>query len=257
MAIRFTPEYNKRINRIVSNYNQKVNRANKRGKINRSELPETVSARLLKKSYSNRSDLERELKNLESFSRKSVRRQDGVLSEYDVKIINQNRLAAIKHYEHEADIIREKANSNYPLQKERLNAIEANLKILKKGVSNANTEELVSMERYIDKYRKSFERRSTGYRGFLSEVEELMKMQKIDKAQRDAFFDKLSQLNEQEFFELYEKNDLISKIYQLADSPKVTGGKLIIHAKDEKEPEKLIQTLLTDIDKLIAEIKNK
>lgn len=256
MAIRFTPEYNARIRKIVGNYNRRVSRAKTEGKMYKSELPEKVTVSMLKQSYSRRADLEQELRNLESFKRKSARQASGrgALSQYDLDIIKSNRNAAIKHFEHLADTIRAKAKSNYPLQKDRLNAIERNLDILRKGPEAASDSELVAMERYIDKYRKSFERQATGYRGFLNEVDLVMNRVGIEKGRKQEFFDKLSKLNEQEFYDLYEKSDLVSKIYELADSPKYTKGKLVLH-ESETAARELIDTLLEEADILIAEVK--
>ena len=256
MAIRFTPEYNARINKIVKNYNQKVNRANRIGKINRDKLPENVSARQLKKSYTRRKDLERELKNLELFSRKSVRNRLDNVSEYDIKLIKSNKQAAIKYYENLADLIAKKAVSGYPLEKRRYNEIQDNLELLKSDISSASVADLKSIERSIDKYRRSFERQATGYRGFLSEIEAIMDRVGVDSTSKKEFFDKLSQLNQEEFYELYESTDIIRSVYELADSPKYTGGKLVLH-DTEKNAKRLIDDLMNDIDYLINKVKSK
>ena len=254
MAIRFTPEYNKYINKIVQNYNKRVSRANTLGKINKSALPEKVSVKTLKKSYTNRADLDRELKNLAMFKRKDARADKGSVAKYDVELIKQNRKATIKYFEKQASYAREKLKNNFPLQRERLNEIEANLDILYKGVKGASPAELKAMERYVDKYRKSFERQATGYRGFLSEVDGIMEKLSIPKDERDNFFEKFSQLSEAEFYDLYERNDLINKIYQIADSPKYTGGKLVMHT-GANEARNYINTLMEEADVLIAETK--
>lgn len=256
MAIKFTPEYNKRINKVVDDYNRKVRRSKSEGKINKNKLPELASVKTLKKSYNRRSDLDRELKNLEAFKRKDVRSVSDGVNEYQIKLINANRDVAIKYFEHQADIIRAKAKSNYPLQKDRLNAIEENLKILKKGTDGASGEDLLAMSRYIDKYRQSFERQATGYRGFLSEVDLIMEHLDIPQSKRDEFFSKLSKLNSEEFMELYEREDIISRIYELADSPKLTGGELQLK-RNEKEARELIDSLLENIDVMIADVKSK
>ena len=254
MAIRYTPEYNKHINKVVDDYNRKVRRARSEGNIKKSDLPEFASVKTLKKSYQHRSDLERELKNLQAFRRKDVRNTSVGINEYEVKLINSNRKKAIKYFEHKADLIRAKANTNYPLQKDRLNAIEENLSLLRKGTSGASEADLRAMSRYIDKYRQSFERQATGYRGFLSEVDLIMGKLDIPAATRDEFFNKLSKLNEEEFMELYEKEDIISRIYELADSPKLTGGELQLKG-NETEARELIDSLLENVDLMIKEVK--
>lgn len=256
MAIRFTPEYNARINKIVQDYNRRVRRANVEGKIRKDQLPEKVSVKTLKKSYTNRADLERELKNLESFRRKSVRAESEGINTYESDIIAQNRRAAIKYWEKQAAYAKAKADKNYPLQKDRYNEISRNLDILKRGTKSATPSEMQAMSAYVDKYRKSFERQATGYRGFLSEVDAVMERLQYSKAQRDEVFEKMSQLNPQQLYYLYETSDVISKIYELADSPKLSGGKLIIH-DDEKSARKHINTLLAEIDTMVKEAQEQ
>ena len=257
MAIRFTPEYNEQISKIVRDYNQRVRRANKEGKLRKSNLPETVSARVLKKSYTNRTDLDRELKTLQMFNRKMARQPVGEhLTEYDIATIKANKQAAIQHFEKIADIVKDKVKKNLPLQQGRLDTIEANIKNLQQDIDLASEADLRGMLAYVNKYRKSFERQATGYRGFLSEVDMIMDRVGISKEQKDEFFKKMASLNSEEFYELYEKSDLISKIYELADSPKYTGGKLVLY-DTEQNAKDLINTLLQEADMLIADVKSK
>lgn len=256
MAIRFTPEYNKYIRKTVNEYNRKVQRANTEGKIKKVNLPELASVKTLKKSYLHREDLDKELANLKAFSRKSIRKEKvGGVNEYQLNLIKNNREKTIEFFEHKADVIRKKATSGYPLQKDRLVAIEENLDILKKGVDGASEDDLKAMYAYVNKYRGSFERQATGYRGFLSQVDLVMDDIGVPKDKQDEFFNKLSKLSEEEFMDLYEKNDIIDDIFNLADSPKLTGGVFMV--KDEERAENLINELLGNIDTLIKEVKNK
>ena len=257
MAIRFTPEYNERINKIVRNYNARVRKANKEGRLRKSNLPETVSARTLKKSYTSRTDLDRELRTLEMFNRKMARHPVGEhLTEYDIATIKANKQATIEHFEKLADVVRSKVGKNLPLQQGRLDTIEVNIKNLMQDVDTASESDKRAMLAYVNKYRKNFERQANGYRGFLSEVDMIMDRVGVSKEQKDVFFKKLSKLNSEEFYELYEKSDLVSKVYELADSPKYTGGKLVLYDTEQNARE-LIDTLLQEADMLIAEVKSK
>ena len=257
MAIRFTPEYNARSNRIVKNFNQKVNRANRIGKIPRKNLPANVSLRQLKKSYTNRKDLERELKNLELFNRKSVRQQySKYATGYDIDLIKANKENAAQYFQWRSDLLAKKAVSGYPLSASRWKEYQANAAILRKDLSTASQSELDSMSALVSDYRQSFERRATGYRGFLSQVDILMEETGFDKQQRDLFFKKFSKLTEDEFLDLYESNDLIKRIYDFADSPKLTGGVLKLNASKKEIKEKL-NTLLEEQDYLIESVKRK
>lgn len=255
MAIRFTPEYNEHINKVVQNYNKRITRANTIGKIKKASLPDKVSVKTLKKAYTSRKDLDRELKNLAMFRRKDARKVAGEkINNYDVELINQNRKAAIKYFEKQADYMRMKIGKNMPLSSGELKAVELNIDLLRKGTKDAPEEDIRAMKAYIEKYRQSFERQSTGYRGFLSEVDAIMMRLGISKSERDQFFDKFSELDAGQFMDLYERNDLINKIYQLADSPKYTGGKLVLH-NSEEEARQLVETLMEEADILVAETK--
>lgn len=254
MAIRFTPEYNARIKRTVVNYNQRVRRANKEAKIRKSELPGIASIKTLKKSYTNRRDLERELRNLELFRRKSARHYDKVISDYDINMISRNRRKAIEHYRFLADIAKSRIKHGYPSEKADLFHYENIIRNLSQDISKSSDAELRAMKGNVEDYRKSFERQATGYRGFLSEVEMIMDRVGINRTDKEIFFDKLSQLNSEEFFEAYKKSDLVSKIYDLADSPKYTRGKLVLYST-EKDARELIDTLLEEIDVIIKDVK--
>lgn len=256
MAIRFTPELNSRISKTVRNYNTRVRRANVEGKIRKDNLPEQISIKMLKKSYSRRADLERELKNLETFNRKSVRQESDGINKYETSIIEKNRKSAIKYWEQQASYAKAKAEQNYPLQKNRYNEIVRNLNILKKKPSDASPVELQAMYNYVDRYRKSFERQATGYRGFLGEVDAVMERLEYSKDERDRVFNKLSELEPHQLYYLYETSDVIGKIYELADSPKTTGGKLVLH-DDEASARTHIDTLLEKIDIMVQEAKEQ
>lgn len=257
MAIRFTPEYNKHINDIVERYNKKVRRSHAEGNIKKKDLPEVVSVKTLKKSYVRRSDLNRELDTLAAFSRKSVRKQvTEHVSNYDLESININKEAAIKFYEEQRRIVKKRLKSKFPLQQARLSAIEENLKLLKKDTSKLGDKELWAVKGAVEDFRQSFERQASGYRGFLSEVELVMRELGISKSDRDEFFNKFSKLNPEEMFELYENNNLINRIYMLADSPKYTGGKIEINTTEE-DARDLINELMQQADELIASVKKK
>ena len=263
MAIRYTPEYNKRITNIVRNYNRAVIKSNKSDKIRKDKLPETVSVKMLKKSYTRKADLERELRTLERFSRESAKTSYAIgISNYDIQTIRANKRATIKYFENISNIIKSKDLQNRPSEQARLKTIEKNLKILRKSTTSATEDELEAMSAYVDKYRKSFERQATGYRGFMSEVEAVIdrvnegadEKDKITEEMKEEFFNKFSKLNQEEFYELYERSDLIKRVYMLADSPKYTGGELQLHLTENKA-RNLMHTLLEEADILVNQVK--
>lgn len=262
MAIRYTPEYNRRIRRVVENYNRKLSRARQIDKVKKADLPEQVSVKTLKNSFTRRRDLERELRTLEKFSRQSVKQSVGRVTVYDREVIKKNRRATIKYFENTVRAIRKKDIKYYPGEQARVKTIEQNLDILRKGVSRATESEIETMKAYVDKYRKSFQIQASGYRGFMSEVEQIIDAvnigagdEQISDADKDAFFKKFSKLTPEEMYELYESSDLIGRVYRLADSPKYTGGELKIYASDDYA-RTLIKALMEEADLLISEVKS-
>lgn len=253
MSIRLSAEDNERINKIVKNYNQRIKRANKINKVSKILLPEPASARIIKKSFDSRKDLERELMNMELFTSKAATTKIADwLTAYDYSMLKRNKQAATQYWEKRAESIRKNLKSPFPAENARLKTVEQNLEILKKPISEMSINELTSASRYVDKFRKSFERQATGYRGFLSEVEFVMKNVGISKSKRDVFFDKLTQLTPDEFYYMYDKYELIERIYDLADSPKYGDVKI---NTDEETARRFIDTMLEDIDVMIAETK--
>lgn len=264
MAIRYTPEFNKRISRIVRRYNTALKKAHDIDKIRKDRLPDPVSVKSLKSSYTKRRDLERELRTLEKFSRQSVKNeQRGGISNYEYESIKKNRQVTIKYFENTVRVLRSKALNNYPSELNRVKTIERNLDILRKGASRATDDELKTMKAYVDKYRKSFTLQASGYRGFMSEIEMIIDYlnlsasedEKITDEQKEAFFKKFSALTPEEFYEIYEEKDLVERVYMLADSPKYTGGELKLYGSSEYARD-LINTLMEEADLLIAEVKS-
>lgn len=245
MAINYDSALNARMSRIVRNYNRRVEGTN---------APKVSVARL-RKNYYRRADLNRELKNLEAFTKKTAFKDPTAkVSDYDKELIKANRDATIKFLEEKLGYLHKRHKSGFPIEQAQFKNIELNIENLKKDINIASQIELGAMAGEVNEYRKSFEERGAGYRGFLSEVEFVMGNVGIPKAQRDEFFEKMKQLNPHEFLEMYNNSDLIARIYDLADSPTVGGVKLNTTVEDAKEK---IETLLEEIDVLIDDVKDK
>lgn len=262
MSIKYTPEDNDRIRRIVNTYNAKVRSAHSKDKIPKKRLPELASIATIKKSYNKRADLNRELKNLQLFSKTLTEVVDenemnGPVTKYDIELIKANRKAASNYFKKQIELIKSTMKGYSPIQQQRIDLIQEHVDLLDDmDLGKATLSELKSMERYVDKYRRNFERQASGYRGFLSEVEVIMDRVGVSEAKKEEFFNKLSKLNSEEFYQLYEKYDIIDAIYRLADSPKYTGGEWIIYDDGERAGQ-LVDELLEDIDVMIESVKAK
>lgn len=262
MSIKYTPEDDKRIRRIVNSYNTKVRMAHSKGKIPKKRLPDLTTVDTIKKSYNKRADLNRELKNLQLFSKSltevvAENEMNGPVTKYDLELIKANRKAASNYFKKQIELIQSTMKGYSPIQQQRIDLIQEHVDLLDgMDLGKATLSELKSMERYVDKYRKNFERQATGYRGFLGEVEIIMDRVGVPDSKKEEFFNKLSKINSEEFYQLYEKYDIIDAIYRLADSPKTAGGEMIIYDDGERAAD-LIDELLEDIDVMIESVKAK
>lgn len=90
--IRWTEQDTKEINRVVKNFNSKINRLAKQNPSIASILPERVSGKQLKEIINTRQDLKRELNALKRFSKRGSEEIVNVPnSEYDLKITSWQR----------------------------------------------------------------------------------------------------------------------------------------------------------------------
>ena len=103
MSIRYDKKLTKEIQRVVRNFNQKVDRLEKvNQKLGLYDLPDRVSIKALKKSVSSRKELYRELDNLSLFSQKGMERSintaSGVMSRYDFELLKKEQRRLKSYY---------------------------------------------------------------------------------------------------------------------------------------------------------------
>ena len=113
MAIKFDPDYNREIRRIVYNFNRKRNRAKKQG-IPEKFLPEKRYVSELKMEYLTRSELDRELRNLEKFNTMGLDAYSvvetlggGRTSQYNLNYIKSNLKATKDFYDRQIEEFKE------------------------------------------------------------------------------------------------------------------------------------------------------
>lgn len=252
MAIRFTPEYNRNLYKIVKNYNQKVKRANEEGKIPRALLPQEVSIRQLKRNYTSREELDRELENLKLFKRKSIRHSAGEpITGYEMQVLRTTQQKAKEFYEHQYKVFKPVARPYDPEDISKLEMFKTNIELLNKDIDKVAEDDLKAMERAVHNYRHSFNKQGAGYRAFLEEIEWVMNTVGVPKAEKEAFFKKIKKLTPQQFYDIYVSQDLVQRAYELADSP--AYGKMKLNTTEENAREDIIQPLLDSIDIFIQE----
>lgn len=257
MSIKYTPEYNKEIRKAVKHFNTVRKTLSKRG-IKLTPAPIKVSE--LKARYQTRSELNKELNLLNKISSsndrllKEVETAGGATAiKWNLDYLKQNTKNAIDYFKWEKEL-ELKNHPVYPHERERLNEIERNIEVLQQDVNFMNQNQFKEYSGAIKEYFQIFNHMKTGYRGFLWQIENAMRITGYDDRQVNSLFKKLKQLNPSEFHEYYRNNDLVKRIYEIVRSPVHGDVKLTTTEDDAKD---LIDTLLEEVDEDIAKIKSK
>lgn len=255
MTIKYNAKYNEEIRSIVRNFNKRRNRAEKAGYTN---LPPIAKVSELKARYSSRNELERALGNLERFRHKTLEKienRGGAKSiSWEYQNIKANLNAARQFHRREYERI-SKRIGRFPGERLRLDAIAAKISLLDKDINYLNQDEFRSYRSAVLEYINFPLRVEKGYKGFLSEIDLVMGHLQFPDERKSKIIDKFKELSPNQLFYVYNNNDLVGKIYELMDSPVYNKtGKL---QDDDKEAEKLFNTLEEEIDDIIEDAKTK
>lgn len=254
MSIRYDKELNSRIRREVDNFNKKRKRAIQRGF---RQLPPAMKVSELKARYTVRNDLNRELNRLRKFNitdaLKKVETQGGIDSTaWEMKYLKGNVRNARDYFQRELNRASKRV-AKFPGEAERVNNIRAKIDALDIDLAYMNQEQFRSARRAIFEYVEAPAKRKAGYRGFLTEVDLVMQRLGYSQDDIDSVLDKFNELNPDQFLYAYDHFDIISRIYELADSPIYGGLKL---NTSEKDAENLVDTLMEQVDGVITDAKN-
>lgn len=260
MPIKYDSEYNKRIAKDVKNFNAKRKRAIARGYKN---VPEHLKVSELKSRYTTKKAMESQLRQLRRFTQnrgydvlKKVEKQGGAEAiKWEWNYLKSNVKLAKEFYQRQYDLLASKVGE-FPGERMQLDAIAAKLQTLDLDVRYMDQSQFNSFRAAIRGFMNYPKKLKAGYRGFLSEVDLVMTMVGIDEERKKKFFNKVNTLYPEQFNYLYQKSDLISRIYELADSPIYTGGELKLNTTVDIA-EDLIETLLEETDELVKEAKEK
>lgn len=256
MAIKFDPAYNAEIRRVVRNFNQKRNRAIKRGfKL----LPPLLSTKELKLRYETKSELNRELNRIKRFNRsgdealKIVETSGGAKAikwEYDY--LKSNLRYAKQFYDREIEDAR---NLDTPMQVakvEYINNMKAKRDYLNLELSQLNQSQFRTFRSTINEYLHANEARANGYRNWMNEVEVIMRNLGYDNKSINKFFEGFDSLTSRQFLTMYRQNPLVSRIYELYIPTNDGSFKLSTTEDDAKE---LIDTFIEEKNEMIMKAK--
>lgn len=256
MAIRFDHDYSAEIRRIVRNFNQKRNRAIKRGY---KYLPPKLTVSELKSRYTSRSQLNRELNALKRFNRggdealKVVETSGGAKAiKWEYEYLKRNLKYAKEFYDRE---ISEAVKLDTPMmvaKAEYINNLKSKRDYLNLELSELSQSQFRTFRNTINEYLYANERNLSGYRNWMKEVELIMRNLGFDNKTINKFFEGFNELTPRQFLTMYRQSALVSRIYELYIPTKDHSFKLSTTEEDAKD---LINTFMAEKDEMIKKAK--
>lgn len=256
MAIRFDKAYNAEIRRVVRNFNQKRNRAIKRGY---RYLPPKLTVSELKSRYTTRSQLNRELSMLKKFNKqgdkalKVVETSGGAKAiKWELDYLKKNLNYAKEFYDRE---IRDAARLDTPMmvaKAEYLNNLKAKRDYLDLELTELNQSQFRTFRNTINEYLYANQRNLASYRNWMGEVELIMRNLGYDNKTINKFFEGFNELTPRQFLNMYRQSALVSRIYELYIPTRDHSFKLSTTEEDAKE---LINTFMMEKDEMIQKAK--
>lgn len=258
MAIKFDKAYNAEIRRVVRNFNQKRNRAIKRGY---KYLPPKMTVSELKSRYTSRSQLNRDLNALKRFNRegdkalKVVETSGGAKAikwEYDY--LKKNLQYAKEFYDRE---IEDAARLDTPMmvaKSEYINNLKSKRDYLNLELTELSQSQFRTFRNTINEYLYANERNMSGYRNWMNEVELIMRNLGYDNKTINKFFEGFNELTPRQFLTMYRQSQLVSRIYELYIPTKDHSFRLSTTEEDAKD---LINTFMVEKDEMIKKAKKQ
>ena len=259
MVKKFSPEENENIYSSVKKYKDRYKRMQENGQKLSVYLPNVYS---IKSRYKNRSkeDLNKELKLLNRLSKDDAyinktyeSLKGGKINRFEFEYLKINTDPAYKYFEDKFNYLSSRLG-DYPSERLRLGVVREKMALLRKDPKDMSTSELKTYRATVNEYLAAPNIRRAGYRGFMAEVEGVMDMLGYSDEDIKKMYRKLRQLNPDQFEQMYRHNDLVQRIFELADSPEYAGG-LKLNVDDDKAID-LIGEFLANLDGLIKEYKN-
>lgn len=257
MKLKRNDPLNIRAYRVVKNYNEKQRRVEASGK---GYAPERVSVKELKNRYTKRSELTRVLNQLEKFNKMGKKAYQvienqggGRTNRWRYEFTKSNVLRARKYWQSRLAYQMElyKSDTHYPVRQENVETTKRIVALLSTPVQFMTTSQLKSAQWYIKKMDQEKNLRASDYRFFMSRIAEVMQNMGYTEKYINAFFEKFTQMNPDDFWKMYQETDILRSVYEniIQSDP---HGDLPV---DETDAENIIATLFSYIDKYIEKYK--
>ena len=256
MAIRFDPEYNAEIRRVVKNFNQKRLRAIKRGY---KYIPDKIYTADIKNRYSSREELNQELNRLRKFNTGKDKAlevirtgETGKITKWEMDYLESNLIAAKEFYKREIDEARKHISDKYPVNKRLyLDELEEKLSKLDLDIMQLDYDQLDTRKRIMSAYLREQTKKKQGFDLWLQRTEEAMRLMKIPDEDIKKFKDKWKVLTPRQFILVYHGSKVVERMYDLVQSPVGKNG--LKFTTTDEDAENLIKQLLENTDQMIEE----
>ena len=256
MAIKFDPAYNAEIRRVVRNFNQKRNRAIKRGY---HYLPPTLTVRELKSRYTSRKQLNRDLNMIKKFNAKGddalkvVETSGGAKAiKWEYEYLKRNLKYAKDFYDREIEDATRLDTPMMVAKSEYINNLRSKRDYLNLELAELSQSQFRTFRNTINEYLYANERNLSGYRNWMNEVELIMRNLGYDNKTINKFFEGFNELTPRQFLNMYRQSALVSRIYELYIPTKDHSFKLSTTEEDAKD---LINTFMVEKDEMIKKAK--
>lgn len=252
--IRYDEKLNQEINRIITNYNNKINRLSKKGELN---IPEKIYKKDIddiKKYNKSRIELRRELRQFERFSKRGGEKLVNVnginIPKYQYETIRELRRVSRRRYNKQIKLLEttKKRGTNYTIsqmESVELRNLKAKLNFLDKDYS-----EITNVKNYIDTLFKN--RRVNDPTLFLEKYKIMLKENYDVYGFDESIFNEIAQfldtLRGNKFYELYQSSSLMKEV--------LYAYGFIKDIKDEDERKAYQKKFLINIEALKDEIRS-
>lgn len=221
---KFDDKFNAEIRRTIKSFNQKINRAEKRGE---KGLPSYRSVREFKAQFATKADAKKELAQLRTMlnNKKALERRrtaDGTISNWEFDYIVSNLRSTDRWIAREIE--KEKIRlRDYPphlyATNQNLYRLENEREIIHRNLNSLTTDSLKTVESTINKYKRKDLKTIAGREHFMRNLDAILAVQGVKKKDREAIFKEFEEMTNEEFEELYRRHDVITDIMLIIDSP--------------------------------------
>lgn len=220
---RFDADFNTDIRRTIKNFNQKIRRAERRGE---KGLPELRSVREFKAQFATEKDAKKELTQLRTLlnNKEALQRhrtKDGTISNWEFDYIVDNLRATDQWIKREIKKSMQRY-ADYPSHlyaiREEVNTLIHKKEVIERDLRQLTAKELKTVSATIRGYKRQNIKISTGRTYFMRNLDSLLQAKGMSRKDRQKMYDKLNELTNDQFEELYRRHDVISDIMLSIDS---------------------------------------